>query len=250
MASTPSASALSAVLRCRGNIWTRNTPTKRPATAAYSLGLAGGALRDSPDERTGPNQEPAWEAFVNGERVVVTRRLRVTHRPPRVAGNTLRENGFSGRETFGHVELSQLPGDAHSAARGVQNRLTRDRPTRTKIRFKYETYAANICNIVFAREISSSRAGVLKVSLRGNAGQLVKTLRRTCLTLTELVSEFMRLWSFSSSSSDGASHLQCQQHEEKIKHKVPQANEHRPTDLTSSKGGFDYGQKVTEDRPD
>ncbi|XP_054878849.1 uncharacterized protein LOC129353521 [Poeciliopsis prolifica] len=56
MASTPSASALSAVLRCRGNIWTRNPPTKRPASAAYSLGLAGGPLRDSPAERGGSSR--------------------------------------------------------------------------------------------------------------------------------------------------------------------------------------------------
>lgn len=40
MASTPSASALSAVLRCRGNIWKRNPQSKRPAAGVYgSLGL-------------------------------------------------------------------------------------------------------------------------------------------------------------------------------------------------------------------
>ncbi|KAK6326200.1 hypothetical protein J4Q44_G00018450 [Coregonus suidteri] len=44
MASTPSASALSAVLRCRGNILARNQANKkRPGTSGYSLGLACGA---------------------------------------------------------------------------------------------------------------------------------------------------------------------------------------------------------------
>ncbi|KAF3839510.1 hypothetical protein F7725_018227 [Dissostichus mawsoni] len=62
MASTPSASALSAVLRCRGNILTRNPPTKRPASSAYSLGLAGVC----PAKRARPNQSSAWEAFLQG----------------------------------------------------------------------------------------------------------------------------------------------------------------------------------------
>ncbi|KAE8289156.1 hypothetical protein D5F01_LYC13036 [Larimichthys crocea] len=84
MASTPSASALSAVLRCRGNIWTRNPSTKRPANSVYSLGMAGGVLRDSPAERTRSNQAPAWEAFLQGERVVVGRRLNVACKSPRV----------------------------------------------------------------------------------------------------------------------------------------------------------------------
>ncbi|XP_030248532.1 uncharacterized protein LOC115566721 isoform X2 [Sparus aurata] len=77
MASTPSASALSAVLRCRGKIWTRNPPTKRPAASVYSLGLSGGAVRDPPAERARSNQASAWEAFLRGERVVVGRRLAV-----------------------------------------------------------------------------------------------------------------------------------------------------------------------------
>ncbi|GLD53097.1 uncharacterized protein AKAME5_000588700 [Lates japonicus] len=89
MASTPSASALSAVLRCRGNIWTRNPPTKRPATSGYSLGLAGGTLRDSPAERNRSNQVSAWEAFLQGERVAVGGGLTVAYKSPQVDGGTL-----------------------------------------------------------------------------------------------------------------------------------------------------------------
>lgn len=80
MASAPSASALSAVLRCRGNIWTRNPPTKRPASAAYSLGLAGGKLRDSPAERSGSSRGSEWRIPPRGERLVSAGGLSVSCR--------------------------------------------------------------------------------------------------------------------------------------------------------------------------
>lgn len=41
MSSAPSASALSAVLRCRRNIWSRNSPSQPPLSAAHSAGAAG-----------------------------------------------------------------------------------------------------------------------------------------------------------------------------------------------------------------
>ncbi|KAM4567891.1 uncharacterized protein V3H82_012145 [Fundulus diaphanus] len=98
MASTPSASALSAVLRCRGNIWSRNPPTKRPASAAYSLGLAGGTLRDSPTERSGSSRASEWRILPRGERLVSAGGLSVSCRwdggendaPP--VGDVFREN--------------------------------------------------------------------------------------------------------------------------------------------------------------
>lgn len=40
MSSAPSASALSAVLRCRRNIWSRNSPSPPPLSAAHSAGAA------------------------------------------------------------------------------------------------------------------------------------------------------------------------------------------------------------------
>lgn len=57
MASTPSASALSAVLRCRRNIWT--TPSAR---------LTGTSARDLPVTTVS-----LWEAFTHGERLVLGR---------------------------------------------------------------------------------------------------------------------------------------------------------------------------------
>lgn len=41
MSSAPSASALSAVLRCRRNIWSRNSPSQPPLSAAHGAGAAG-----------------------------------------------------------------------------------------------------------------------------------------------------------------------------------------------------------------
>ncbi|XP_061677141.1 uncharacterized protein LOC133501407 [Syngnathoides biaculeatus] len=46
MASTPSASALTSVLRCRGTLWTRNTPSKRSSPSAYGPALAAGPRPD------------------------------------------------------------------------------------------------------------------------------------------------------------------------------------------------------------
>lgn len=224
MASTPSASALSAVLRCRGNIWTRNPPTKRPASSAYSLGLAGG----SPAERARSNQATAWEAFLQGDRVLVGRRLTVAYKsPPRVKDKDCREIN-----KLCHPKLSQSARDARSAVPSVQNalvrqlarRLTSNLPGRDKCsqiiqKIKYKTYATHICQIICAQEASDFPAGVLKVSiispcLVGNERQIPSfvitgwsTLKSTCLSLTALVSEFMLLklavlWMSSSSPDD------------------------------------------------
>lgn len=214
MASTPSASALSAVLRCRGKIWTRNPPTKRPAASVYSLGLSGGAVRDPPAERARSNQASAWEAFLRGERVVVGRRLAVACESTRHDKNP---RGKEAREIHKlcHPKLSQSPGDAHS---GVQNALVRQLARRLTSNlpgikrcsqiiqmFRSETYAAHICKIIFVQEISEFPAGALKVSVTSprlgqNAAQIPSfvligwsTLKSTCLCLTALVSEFMFL---------------------------------------------------------
>lgn len=243
MASTPSASALSAVLRCRGNIWTRNPPTKRPATSVCSLGLAGGVVRDSPAERTRSNQESACEAFLQGERVVVGRRLTVAYKSPRVDGKVQREKDSRDINKLCHPKLSQSSGHAHSAVPGVQNALVRQLARRLTSNLpgtdscsqmihmiKYEIYAAHICKIGCVQESSEFPAGALKVSitspcLRENAGQIPSfmltgwsTLKSTCLSLTALVSQFMCLklavlWRSSSSPDDAPQHLLSQQDE-------------------------------------
>lgn len=256
MASTPSASALSAVLRCRGNIWTRNPSTKRPASSVYSLGMAGGVLRDSPAERTRSNQAPAWEAFLQGERVVVGRRLNVACKSPRVDGKVLRQKDSGEINKLCHTKLSQSPGDARldSAVPGVQNtlvrqlvcRLTSNLPGIDKVSqiiqmIKYETYTTHICKVIFVQEISEFPAGVLKVSITSpclmeNAGQipcLVSTgwskVKSTCLSLTALVSELMFLklgvlCRSNSCSVDAPQHLWKQQDEENIKNNTVQVS--------------------------
>lgn len=260
MASTPSASALSAVLRCRGNIWTRNPPTKRPATSAYSLG--------SPAERARSHQATAWEAFLQGDRVLVGRRLTVAYRSPRVKDKDCREI-----KKLCHPKLSQSAQDARSAVPGVQNalvrqlarRLTSNLPGRDKCsqiihKIKYKTYAIHICKIISVKETSDFPAGVLKVSIMspclvGNEGQIPSfvltgwsALKSTCLSLTALVSEVMLLklavlWRSSSSPDDM---------HQNIRNNALQANGqiHNPADLTSSKENSGSGQMNPEDRPD
>ncbi|XP_019734186.1 uncharacterized protein LOC109521025 [Hippocampus comes] len=72
MASTPSASALTSVLRCRGTLWTRNPPSKRSSPSAYGPALAGGTRRDS---------------LGRGKSVLSAYRLSVRYdSPPRVGG--------------------------------------------------------------------------------------------------------------------------------------------------------------------
>lgn len=247
MASTPSASALSAVLRCRGNIWTRNPPTKRPATSVRSLGLAGGVVRDSPAERTRSNRESAWEAFLQGERAVVGRRLTVAYKSPRVDGKVQREKDSREMNKICHPKLSQSSGHAHAAVPGSQNARVRqlargltsnlpgtDSCSRMIQTIKYGTHAAHICKIGCVQESSGPPAGALKVSitspcLRESAGQTPSfvstgwsTLKSTCLSLTALVSEFVCLklavlCGSSRSPDDAPQHLLSRQDEKHAK---------------------------------
>lgn len=283
MASTPSASALTAVLRCRGNIWTRNPPTKRPATSAYSLGLAGGTVRDSPAERPRSQQAPTWEALLQGEGVVVGRGLAVTYNSSRVDEKMLREKGSREKNKLCYPKLSRsrahAPRDAYSAASGAQNALVRqlalklisnlpgtDTCSQIIQMIKYDKYAAHIYKIVFVQETIEFPTGILKVSitpscLMENSKQIPSfvltgwsTLKTTCLSLTALVSEIifckLAVLCRSSSSPDSApQHLLSQQDAKNIKNDAVQANgqNHSPTDLNSSK---DSAQKITEDRPD
>ncbi|KAM9352845.1 uncharacterized protein ABDE67_005206 [Symphorus nematophorus] len=273
MASTPSASALSAVLRCRGNIWTRNPPTKRPATSVYSLGLGGGVVRDSPAERSRSKQASTGEAFLQGERVVVGRRLTVEHKAPRVDVKVPRENYSRGFIKSSHPKLSQSPGGARS---GVQNALVRqlartltsnlpgaDKCSQLIHMIGYETYATHVCKIISAQEISELPAGVVKLSITSpclaeSAGQIPSfvltgwtTLKSTCLSLTALVSDFMFVKLAVLCRSTG-SHDDAPQHlldEKNIRNEALQANGqiHSPTDLISTNSS---GQRITEDRPD
>ncbi|XP_051262349.1 uncharacterized protein LOC127366935 [Dicentrarchus labrax] len=289
MASTPSASALSAVLRCRGNLWTRNPPTKRPATSVYSLGLAGGVVRDSPAERTLPDQASAWEAFLQGERVVVWRKLTLAFKSPCVDGKVRRQKKSRESNKLCHPKLSQSPGDAHSAVPGVQNALVRqlargltfnlpgvDECSKIIQMIKYKTYATymhthmQICKIglVFVQEISESPAGVLKVSIPSpcvmeDAGQIPSfvltgwsTLKSTCLSLTALVSELMflklgLLCRSSSSPKDAPQHLLSQQDEENIKDNALQENGQIDSSIgpISTQDNSGSRQRITKHRP-
>lgn len=234
MASTPSTAALSAVLRCPGTIWTRSPSNKRPVASGCSLGLAAGALRDSPTERTRSSQTSAWEAFLREDRVVVGRKLTVVYKSARVDGNMLREKDFRGINDFIYPKPSPSTGHAHPCAQSVLVRqLTRglifklpgvDRCFKVIHMINCEKYAGHICNLAVVQEARVFPCGVLKVSITSprwmeHAGHLMKTLKSTCISLTALVSEMM--WSTNNSPS-GASQVLCLQDEKSFKHNVLQ----------------------------
>ncbi|KAM3614545.1 uncharacterized protein V6R79_015961 [Siganus canaliculatus] len=282
MASTPSASALSAVLRCRGKIWARNTPTKRPAPSVYSLGLAAGVVRDAPAERTGSSKESAWGSFLQGDRVVVGKRLTVTYMS--ADGEALRENCNREINNLSHAKLSQSPaGGAHSAAAvpGVRNALRHQVTPRLfwlpglekclnmiEMRKKHRC-ATHLCKTRTAHVISEFPAGVLKVSITtpclsensGHVPSLVSTgwsvLKSTCLSLTVLMSKFMflklgGLCESSSSSDDAPQHLLSQEGETNKENDALQTNGYiyGTSDPSSTRGNTSSGQRITEDRPD
>ncbi|CAJ1062844.1 uncharacterized protein LOC117823048 [Xyrichtys novacula] len=268
MASTPSASALSAVLRCRGNIWARSPQTKRPSTSAYSLGLAGGVVRDSPAE------ESTWGSFLRGERVIVGRRAAVAYEFSRVDGKDLKD-----MNSPSHPRVSQSSGRAFSAVPAVQNALVRqltrtlapnlpriDKCSKIIQRVKYKTTAEHLCKVVFVEGCSKSQVGVLKVSITPpclveNTGQVPSflvtgwsTLKSTCLSLTALVSHFMSMklvCRLSSNHEDASGPLLNQQEVKTSRNEDLQANGQTPspTELAPTKNNSGSGQRITEDRP-
>lgn len=238
MASTSSAAALSAVLRCRGNIWSRNPSNKRPATAGYSLGLTAGAQRDPRAERSRSKRASVWDAFLQGDRVVVGRGLTASYKSPRLAVNTLTEKGF-GEKKFAYSKRSLPPEemdlcDQSAPVRPLARRRVFKLPgveacSKIILMLKYQTYAEHLCKLASAEEISGAPAGVLNVSivsprLVAHAGQLMKTVRSTCRSLPVLVSGMMLLWR-SKSSPEGASQMLYQQ-DVKIKDSVLQVRLH------------------------
>lgn len=243
MASTPSASALSAVLRCRGNIWTRKQPSKRPATSVYSLGIAGGTVRGSPAERTRSQHESTWGDFLQGQRVLVGRRVTLAFKSA-VDVKAPREKDSRKFIKLCHPKLAQSSGDAHSAVPADPNAMVRQLAGRlishlsgrdkfsTIIRaIKYNTYASHVCKIVFVQGINQSPA--LKVPITSpywmnNAGQMPdfviscwSTMRSACLSLTALVSGFLFLklavLCRSTSSPDSSTRLLSQLGEKSIR---------------------------------
>ncbi|XP_063342918.1 uncharacterized protein LOC134636728 [Pelmatolapia mariae] len=261
MASTPSASALSAVLRCQGNIWTRNPPAKRPASSAYGLGLAGGALRDSPGERSGSDQASAAEASPHGEcvAVLVGRGLTVSYSSFRVGGKVSREVSV-----LRYPKLSQSPGHAHSAAPALVRELAGRLPgnnTCSKIIhvIKFEKYPAHTRKSALVKDTSVFPARVLKLSVTSPClvGQIPSfvlngwsALRSTCLSVTCLVSKilFLNLGEVrrSGSSPDEAPrHLLCQRNEKNSCSQTLQASEQ-----TSSKNNSSSAQKITQEGAD
>lgn len=158
MASAPSASALSAVLRCRGNIWTRNPPSKRPASAAYSLGLAGGTLRDSPAESSGSSRGSERRIPPRGERLSVCCRWdNGENEAP--GGEDLRKNDKLSVSKLKRSSLSAAPSGRYAPLRQLLLRLT------STLKEGDSQIIPLILPERDAQEIGQLPAGVLKLSV-------------------------------------------------------------------------------------
>ncbi|XP_008429255.1 uncharacterized protein LOC103477742 [Poecilia reticulata] len=168
MASTPSASALSAVLRCRGNIWTRNPPTKRPASAACSLGLAGGTLRDSPAERGGSSRGSEWRIPRRGERLVSAAGLSVCCRWDSGDSEAPAEEVFKKNHKLSSSKLSQS--SACGAPSGQKAPLQQRGDVFKIIHIKNPEASQKLCLQGFIQ----LPAGVLKLSVCISSGLKVQ----------------------------------------------------------------------------
>lgn len=180
MSSAPSTSALSAVLRCRRNIWTRNSPSKQPLTAAHGLGTAG-----SPAERARSRTASSREAFALRKRVVMGKMITVVVESLQVGFRAPRNNQGS------DPKLWQV--EARRAASGVPN--ARTLPPTLKYACIYTFSSLNpLSALVFKLSVKCppvimKTAGEMPFSaLPGWA-----TPKRTCLALNRLVSECLNM---------------------------------------------------------
>ncbi|XP_054639011.1 uncharacterized protein LOC129185681 [Dunckerocampus dactyliophorus] len=114
MASTPSASALTSVLRCRGKFLARNPPAKRTATAALSPALASRHRRDLSADHPRSGRSRVW-AFVHGERCVLAVRQNCSPAGKVISGVELRHPRGAARPSAprGLTVTTRQPGEAH-----------------------------------------------------------------------------------------------------------------------------------------
>ncbi|XP_047454679.1 uncharacterized protein LOC125016296 [Mugil cephalus] len=261
MASTPSASALSAVLRCRGNIWSRNPSSKRPAASAYSLGLSGAALRDSRLGRAGTEQKSLWGSLPLKERVVPGGRLAVVcRRSGSLGGQRLREkDSVEVKKCFPKLSPSRGPRSAGAALHNAPARqLSTHLPATekySKMMIKGQTCSdLRVCKVVFVRD--SCGPTVFSLKLPGTrvgwreaaAGQIPGfvlsgwlTVRNTCLSLSGLVSRIVAV-QLAVMCGDAQRHLLRQ---EENTGGGPQAH-----GQTHNSSKDESGRKMEQDRPD
>uniref|UniRef100_H3D256 Uncharacterized protein n=1 Tax=Tetraodon nigroviridis TaxID=99883 RepID=H3D256_TETNG len=161
MSSAPSAPALSAVLRCRGNIWRRNSPSKPPLSAAHSPATAASA----------------WEAASRRERVVTGTTTPAVFESLRGAFRGPRNNRVSVPE--------RRPAEARRAASAAPNA----RGLARTLRYGW------FCTFPRLDPLS---ALVFRLSARCSRGTqpVAETvpfwvLRSACVTLSRLVSELV-----------------------------------------------------------
>lgn len=205
MSSAPSTSALSAVLRCRRNIWTRNSPSKQPLSAAHSLETAG-----SPAERAPSRTASAWEAIALREQVMMGKIRTVVFESLQAGCRVPRNNQVSDRKLW-QVE-------ARCAASGAPNARNLARTLKCGCICTFSRLNP-LSALVFKLSARSSRAlkTVGKMPYSVLAGW--SPLRRACLYLTRRVSERMNtsllvvLRRSSTKDLNAPPHLQSQQAE-------------------------------------
>lgn len=232
MASAPSASALSAVLRCRGTIWKQNSQSTRPAVRVYgSLGAGRTSVPARADlllflrrgEQGSPGRRRVTLAFTTHQDHVKnaaggkSRELAVL-RHSRVVQSSGRAHFVVHRELvrrLAHGVFSFLPSWTDTfggVVRTVVHRVPSSSPW----------------EVAVARNLGSLSQGALKVSLAshewgeigGHAQCLTASswekVKKACLSLTALVSEVMcsSLSLLFCSSSSKPAQLDGQQSEE------------------------------------
>lgn len=209
MASAPSASALSAVMRCRGNIWKRNPQSKRPAVGVYSsLGMG---------RSPAPARADLLLRLRGGEPASPGRRrvtLALKSHQDRVESAGDKNSRELGKLRYPRV--AQCSGSAHQLpavhdalvcqlARGLLSFLPSwtDKFSGVVRTVTYQGRGSRAWETALAQELGSLPAGALKVSLIspcsvGNSGHAPclassswTTLKSACLSLTALVSGVM-----------------------------------------------------------
>lgn len=205
MASVPSASALSTVLRCRGNIWTRNPKSKRPAAGVYgSLGMGRSAVPARTDLLLllrGGEQGPQGR-----------RRVTAAFKSHQGRGESARDKNSCELDKLRYSRVAQSSGSArlltvHDApvsqlARGIFSFRPRwtDRICGAVRTVTSRIRSSPYWEIAVVQELGGLPAGALKVSLispcpvgdSGHAPCLATsswtTLKKACFSQTALVS--------------------------------------------------------------
>lgn len=249
MASAPSASALSAVLRCRGNIWKRNPQSTRPAAGVYGgLGM-------------GRSTAPARADLLfrgREEASLGRRRVTLAFKSHQDRAENVRDKTTS---DFGKLRYPSVAQSSESARRAVVRGALVCQLARRLLSFVpgwTDTFCGGVVRTISCRSRSFRSSdiaqalgglpiGALKVSLISPclASSHWTTLRSACLVLTALVSGVLcsRLALLFGSSSSEPAQLDQKKSEESDKQVDGQT--HPSMDFTSTQSNCSTRNRMT-----